>query len=130
MWETTQSLIDAKSRPGIAVHWARETIAQLTDLQTQSKDKVILRQSILDVAMKHHLVSRFTSLVAVDITPMRLDTQSLHTHALKTNLPHGMHYEAVFGWPQTATPATVYLLLGTLMLWVGWIWSRQHLARR
>jgi Ca-activated chloride channel family protein len=130
MWETTQSLVDAKSRHGIAVHWARQTIAQLMDQQTQSKDKAILRQSILDLAMKHHLVSRYTSLVAVDITPVRRDAQSLHTHALKTNLPHGMQYEAVFGWPQTATPATVYLLLGTLMLWVGWIWSRSHLIRR
>jgi len=130
MWETTQSLVDAKSRRGIAVHWARETIAQLTDLQTQRKDKSILRHSILDLAMKHHLVSRYTSLVAVDITPVRLDAQSLRTHALKTNLPHGMQYEAVFGWPQTATPSTVYLLLGTLMLWVGWIWSRSHLIRR
>ena len=115
---------------GIAVHWARQTIAQLMDQQTQSKDKAILRQSILDVAMKHHLVSRYTSLVAVDITPVRPDAQSLHAHALKTNLPHGMQYEAVFGWPQTATPATVYLLLGTLMLWIGWIWSRSHLIRR
>ncbi|MFA9561575.1 MAG: marine proteobacterial sortase target protein, partial [Nitrospirota bacterium] len=130
MWETTQSLIDAKSRPGIAVHWARQTIAQLMDQQTQNKDKAILRETILNIALKHHLVSRYTSLVAVDITPVQPEAQSLHTHALKTNLPHGMQYEAVFGWPQTATPATVYLLLGTLMLWVGWIWSRQHLARR
>ena len=130
MWETTQSLVDAKSRSGIAVHWARQTIAQLTDQQTQNKNKAILRQSILDLALKHHLVSRYTSLVAVEITPVRPDAQSLHTHALKTNLPHGMQYEAIFGWPQTATPATIYLVLGTLMLWITWIWTRQRLARR
>ena len=130
MWETTKSLVDAKSRRGIAVHWARQTIAQLMDQQTQNKDKNMLRQSILNLALKHHLVSRYTSLVAVDVTPVRPDAQSLHTHALKTNLPHGMQYEAIFGWPQTATPATIYLVLGTLMLWITWIWARQHLARR
>jgi Ca-activated chloride channel family protein len=128
IWEITQSLVDAKSRRGIAVHWARQTIARLMDQQTQ--DKAMLRQSILDLALKHHLVSRYTSLVAVDITPVRPDAQSLHTHALKTNLPHGLQYEAIFGWPQTATPATIYLVLGTLILWIAWIWSRQQLARR
>jgi Ca-activated chloride channel family protein len=75
-------------------------------------------------------VSRYTSLVAVDITPVRPDSKSLRTQALKTNLPHGMQYEAIFGWPQTATPATIYLVLGTLMLWIAWIWARQHFARQ
>ena len=130
MWETTQSLVNAKSRRGIAVHWARQTITQILDQQTQNKDKAMVRQSILDLALKHHLVSRYTSLVAVDITPVRPDSQSLRTQALKTNLPHGMQYEAIFGWPQTATPATIYLVLGTLMLWITWIWARQHLARQ
>jgi Ca-activated chloride channel family protein len=130
MWETTQSLVDAKSRRGIAVHWARQTIAQLMDQQTRNKDKAILREPILNLALKHHLVSRYTSLVAVDITPVRPDSQSLRTHALTTNLPHGMKYGAIFGWPQTATPATIYVVLGTLMLWITWVWARQHLARR
>ena len=125
-WETTQSLLDARPRSGITVHWAREKIAQLMDQQTQQKDKTLLQQTILDLAIKHHLVSRYTSLVAVDVTPVRSAAQRLHTHALKTNLPHGMQYEAIFGWPQTSTPATLYLLVGTVMLWVAWIWSRQQ----
>ncbi len=126
-WETTQSLIDANPRNGIAVYWARQKIAQLMD---QEKDKTLLRQSIWDIALKHHLVSRYTSLVAVDITPVRPEAQSLHTHPLTTNLPHGMQYEAVFGWPQTATPATTYVVLGIFIICFAWIWSRQHLAQR
>ncbi|MDH5562213.1 MAG: marine proteobacterial sortase target protein [Nitrospirota bacterium] len=130
-WETTQSMVDAKPRNGIAVYWARHTIAQLMDQQTQDHDKaLLLRQSVLDLSLKHHLVSRYTSLVAVDVTPVRPDGQALHTHALKTNLPHGMQYEAIFGWPQTATPATLYLVVGSLLLGVTWIWSRRYLARR
>jgi Ca-activated chloride channel family protein len=130
-WETTQSLVDAKPRNGIAVYWARKTIGQILDQQTQDHDKaLLLRQSVLDLALKHHLMSRYTSLVAVDITPVRSNGQALPTHALKTNLPHGMKYEAIFGWPQTATPATLYLVLGILLLGVTWIWSRQYLAHR
>jgi Ca-activated chloride channel homolog len=129
-WETTQSLIDAKPRSGITVYWARQKIAQLMNHGTQQKDKTLIRQSIVDLALTHHLVSRYTSLVAVDVTPVRPDAQPLNTHGLKTNLPDGMQYEAIFGWPQTATPATIYIALGTLMLWITWILARQHFARR
>jgi Ca-activated chloride channel family protein len=129
-WETTQSLLDAAPRKGVTVHWARQKIAQLMDQGTQQKDKTLLRTSILELALKHHLVSRYTSLVAVDVTPARSDAQALHTHGPKTNLPHGMKYEAIFGWPKTATPATLYFVLGSLMLGITWIWSRRHLARR
>ena len=129
-WETTQSLLDAAPRKGVTVHWARQKIAQLMDQGTQQKDKTLLRTSILELALKHHLVSRYTSLVAVDVTPARSDGQALHTHGPKTNLPHGMKYEAIFGWPKTATPATLYFVLGSLMLGITWIWSRRHLARR
>jgi len=129
-WEATQSLRDGKPRNGIRVYWARQKIAQLMDQGTQEKDKTLLRQSIVDLALTHHLVSRYTSLVAVDITPARPDAQSLHTHALKTNLPNGMKYEAIFGWPQTATPATLYLVIGSILLCLTGIWSRRHLAHR
>ncbi len=127
-WETTQSLVDAKPRTGITVHWARQKIAQLMDQRTRQKDKTLLQQSIVELALKHHMVSRYTSLVAVDVTPVRSDAQTLHSHALKKNLPNGMQYEAIIGWPQTATPATLYLALGSIMLCLTWLWSRQHLA--
>ncbi len=127
-WETTQSLVDATPRTGIAVHWARQKIAQLMDQSTRQKDKSLLQQSIVELALKHHLVSRYTSLVAVDVTPARSDAQTLHRRALKTNLPHGMQYEAIVGWPQTATPATLYLVLGSVILCMTWLWVRRHLV--
>ena len=127
-WETTQSLADAKPRSGITVNWARQKISQLMDLTTQQQDHAEIRQSIVDLALEHHLVSRYTSLVAVDVTPVRPDLHQLHTHAFKTNLPHGMQHESIFGWPQTATPATLYLILGSLIICLTWIWSRQRLA--
>ena len=129
-WEAKQSLIDVTSRSGIIIYWARQKIAQLMDQGTQDQDNTLLRQSILDLALKHHLVSRYTSLVAVDITPVRPDDQTLHPHALKTNLPNGMKYEAIFGWPQTATPATLYLIIGSLLLCLAWIWARRNLAHQ
>ena len=129
-WETKQRLADSQTRSGIAIHWARQKIGQLMDHQTQNKDKKMIQKQILDIALKHHIVSRYTSLVAVDVTPVRLKNANLQTHAQTTNLPHGMQYEAIFGWPQTATPATLYLIVGTFILWIAWILSRPGLVHR
>ncbi|WP_447965144.1 hypothetical protein [Nitrospira sp. Ecomares 2.1] len=74
-------------------------------------------------------MSKYTSLVAVETVPARAEDQPLHSQAMKTNLPHGMQYEAIFGWPQTATPSTLYLLLGIFMVGMGCLWKRQQAAR-
>jgi Ca-activated chloride channel family protein len=131
-WKTVLPFTSGLPRQGIAVQWARQKISQLMDQHTPSThpgQQAELRQAVIDLALRHHLVSRYTSLVAVESIPARPEHQPLQSHAMKTNLPHGMQYEAIFGWPQTATPATLYLLLGILMIWMGWIWSRQHTAR-
>jgi Ca-activated chloride channel family protein len=131
-WNRVLPFTSRLPRQGIVVHWARQKISQLMDQHTPSTQpgqQAELRQAVIDLALQHHLVSRYTSLVAVETIPARPEHQPLQSHAMKTNLPHGMQYEAIFGWPQTATPATLYLLLGTLLVWMGWIWSRQHTAR-
>ena len=43
----------------------------------------------MELALKHHLVTRYTSLVAVDVTPARPDGEPLDSQAVPTNLPHG-----------------------------------------
>jgi Ca-activated chloride channel family protein len=136
-WNRVLPFTSGLSRQGIAVHWARQKISQLMDQRVASPQPALagsgqqaeLRQAVIDIALRHHLVSKYTSLVAVETIPARPEHQPLHSHAMKTNLPHGLQYEAIFGWPQTATPATWYLLLGTLMLWMGWLWLRQQTAR-
>ncbi|WNM63790.1 marine proteobacterial sortase target protein [Candidatus Nitrospira neomarina] len=134
-WKRVLPFAAGLSRSGIAVHWARQKISQLMGQQAsspqpdQSEPQTELRQAVIDVATRHHLVSRYTSLVAVETTPARSEHRPLHSHAMKANLPHGMQYEAIFGWPQTATPSTLYLLVGIFMVWVGWLWTRQQAAR-
>jgi Ca-activated chloride channel family protein len=66
------------------------------------------------VALRHHVVGRYTSLVAVDVTPARPGDKSLAQAALKTNLPQGEDYTAIFGLPGTATPATLQVVAGLL----------------
>ncbi|MEQ1626485.1 MAG: marine proteobacterial sortase target protein, partial [Nitrospira sp.] len=73
-------------------------------------------QAVLDVALPHHLVSKYTSLVAVDVTPVRPLDKTLQAHAMKTNLPDGQDYQAIFGLPQTATSGQLQILLGLATL--------------
>ena len=68
------------------------------------------------MALEHHLVSAYTSLIAMDVTPVRPGDAALESHALKTNLPHGWEYTAVFGMGQGATPGPLHIVLGLALL--------------
>ena len=118
-WQTDLSLSKGQQRGGISVFWARAKIDSLMNEQIQVTEKNAIRQSIIDVALQHHLVSRYTSLVAVDVTPVRPLDQTLKTHAMNTNLPHGQDYEHIFGWPQTATSGQLKIFIGVLCLTVA-----------
>ena len=62
-------------------------------------------------------MSKYTSLVAVDVTPTAPPgVQSVKT-AIPGNLPHGQSFDAIFGGlPQTATPASRDLVVAALAL--------------
>ena len=79
------------SQSGIRVAWAREKISALMDQQHQSQNETeteAIKQSVTSTALQHHLVSRYTSLLAVDVTPVNAGG-SLHRERMKNNLPSG-----------------------------------------
>ena len=71
LWETHLSLSPGQSHPGIAKLWAREKIASIMNQARHGQVNLNQKQIIIDTALKHHLVSRFTSLIAVEKTPSR-----------------------------------------------------------
>jgi Ca-activated chloride channel family protein len=98
------------------------------DQERHGQDDSTLRQAVLDVALPHHLVSKYTSLVAVDVTPVRPTDKTLIGHAMKTNLPDGQDYQAIFGLPRTATNGPLHILWGLailIMTWLLWGYRRQ-----
>jgi Ca-activated chloride channel family protein len=62
-------------------------------------------KAILALALEHQLVTRLTSLVAVDKTPSRPDGEPLKVSELPINLPAGWDFAKVFG-EQPRLPAT------------------------
>jgi Ca-activated chloride channel family protein len=115
-WQARVPLRRAGAETGLAVHWARAKIAALMDRRRAGAADDAVRHAVLEVALRHHLVSAYTSLVAVDVAPARPGDAPLTTHAMKTSLPHGWEYEAVFGLGQGATPAAQHLVVGVAAL--------------
>ncbi|MDO8355297.1 MAG: marine proteobacterial sortase target protein [Nitrospirota bacterium] len=128
-WKVTLSLTQSPSREGLSVYWARQKIAALMDHERSGQDDATLRQAVLDVALPHHLVSQYSSLVAVDVTPVRPIDKSLIGHAMKTNLPDGQDSQAMLGLPKTGTSGQIQLLFGLLLLAIaGLLWQRQKVV--
>jgi Ca-activated chloride channel family protein len=115
-WEQKVTLHAAEPGAGLSVHWGRALIAALLDRRHAGVSEEETRTAVIRVALEHHLVSAYTSLVAVDVTPARPGNAPLGSHAMKTNLPHGWEYTAVFGMGQGATPGPLHVVLGLALL--------------
>ncbi len=130
-WERRLVLKGGAGEKGIGKLWARAKIASLMDSLHEGADRGEVRKQVIAVALRHHLVSRYTSLVAVDVTPTRPDNATAGKRNVPLNLPHGWKYEKVFGGlPQTATPARLHAIIGLLALLLGLLAMRWSTARR
>jgi len=72
--------------------------------------------AVVETALTHHLVSKFTSLVAVDKTPARPAGEGLDSEQVANLMPHGQSSAAIFGFPATATSAELLQLSGLALL--------------
>ncbi len=128
-WQNRFNLSNGSNGSGIAVLWARYKIADLMDEYHQGGDKEKLRQEIIDVAMEHHLVSKYTSLVAVDITSSRPSYETLNSKAMPVNLPHGQTLgsastQQTVYLAKTATPAQLNFAIGIACLLIAFYLRR------
>ncbi len=96
-WRQTVTLDGGNAASGIAKLWARNRIAALEDAWLEGEDRAETDVAILQTALDFHLVSRLTSLVAVEVTPSRPDTEEVTTRPVPTNLPKGWEFDKVFG---------------------------------
>lgn len=96
-WLQKLSAKNAKSGVGIAKIWARNKIASIEELRFQGANQTKIDSEVLQVALAHHLVTRLTSLVAVDKTPARPSGAQLLSQPVPLNLPEGWDFDKVFG---------------------------------
>ncbi len=97
-WVARLPLAGAKPGLGISAVWARRRIsdheveATLGQRTREAADALILK-----LALEHHLVSRLTSLVAVDTKASRPEGEKLTRADVPLNLPAGWDFDKVFG---------------------------------
>lgn len=104
-WSVTLPLQNAAEGKGLSKLWARRKIGDaevartLREMTPEDSDRAILA-----LALDHQIVTRLTSLVAVDKTPSRPEGVPLKLSELPINMPAGWDFEKVFGERPHPTP--------------------------
>jgi Ca-activated chloride channel homolog len=104
-WSVTLPLQNAAEGKGLSKLWAKRKIGDaevarsMREMTPDDSDKAILA-----LALDHQIVTRLTSLVAVDKTPSRPEGAPLKLSELPINLPAGWDFEKVFGERPHLTP--------------------------
>ncbi|MDR0251533.1 MAG: marine proteobacterial sortase target protein [Burkholderiales bacterium] len=115
-WNSALTLDEATPASGIAALWARRKIDALLDESRRQGNSEIARDEVVQLALKHRLVSRFTSLVAVDVTPSFPSNMSIEKTALSPTSPN----VSMVGLPAGSTAAAWNILAGVLALLLAW----------
>ena len=111
----------ASFHPGITTLWARQRVEELMDKwreQPDDKSREPIRAAIIDHAIRYHLVTRFTSLVAVEEMIVNPGGPA-STVAVPTELPAGWKAGKVLGAPATGNADAFLQTLGLTLLIAG-----------
>lgn len=82
---------------GIARLWARRKVKSLLDSRLDGADAERVAEEVTTLGLRHHLVTRWTSLVAVDITPTAPIDTAVDTREIPSLLPRGWSMSGLFG---------------------------------
>ncbi|GEM_PF-428407 len=82
----------------ISLLWARKRIAEImSSMYSEGSDKE--KSEIISLAKTYHLMSKYTSMVAVEREIIADITVPLNKIAIPVEMPDGVSYEGVFGKP-------------------------------
>jgi Ca-activated chloride channel family protein len=121
-YEATIAIDASKAafHPAITTLWARQRVEELMDQwrHAEENDRTEIRSTVIAHAVRYRLVTRFTSLVAVEEIVTNVNGQSKKV-AVPTELPAGWDMEKVFGAPATGTTDAFLETLGITLLLAG-----------
>ena len=109
---------NAYSHPGVGSLWARAKITGLLDQKVAGRDENEVREDTLEVALKHQLLSPYTSFIAIEEQVSRPSNESLQSDAVLNTRPKGQSPQT-FAYPATATTAEARTWLATLALFLA-----------
>ena len=120
-WETTARVSPVPGGEGLAAMWARSKIEALEDSRIFGVDPAMVRLQALHVALDFGLLTPYTSLVAVDRSPVRPAGEPAGSEDVPGLLPAGSSTAVGFsatatGWPLRLALAMLSLFIATGML--------------
>jgi Ca-activated chloride channel family protein len=118
-WETTSALNPTAGGEALATLWARSKIEALEDSRIFGIDPASVRRQVVEIALRFGLLTRYTSLVAVDHTPSRPGAESLEAEHVPGLLPAGSATAVSFARTATGWPAQLALSLLSLAIAAG-----------
>jgi Ca-activated chloride channel family protein len=110
-WAASLALDRAARVPGIGRLWAQRKIESLEQSVDRGADPAAVRSEVLQLAIDHHLVSRYTSLIAVEQAPARDAMLDLASRRIANGAPAGS-----IAYATTATSAPLQFLIGLGLL--------------
>ena len=110
-WRRVLTLSSLTQHAGVSTLWARAKIDALLDRKISGGDKDDIRDEVLPIALRHQLITPYTSLVAVEQTPSRPRTEVLDKQSVANAVPAG---QQALNYPATATTGPLQQLLGAL----------------
>jgi Ca-activated chloride channel homolog len=109
-WVNAVGLKRSAHQSGLKVLFGRRMIESWMDNQVLGVDKEIVRKAIVDLGYYYHLVSQYTSLVAVDVTPAD------KLRELEFKQQELVKSGSYLSLAQTATNSQIQIILGFLLL--------------
>jgi len=97
VWRAPVALDAARPGTGVGALWARARIEDMMGSLRRGADAESVRRAVTATALRHRLVSRYTSLIAVEQKVSRPVDEPLYARDVARNLPDGWVYEKVFG---------------------------------
>lgn len=115
-WQSGLPLkIGARNEPvGIARLWAKARIRELESSEREGGDPALIREEIIRTSIAHGITSRFTSLVAVERTPVRPKSEGLLADQVPNSDP-----AQTLNMAQGATSARMHLGSALALLLLG-----------
>ena len=117
-WAKSLSLEGAASVPGIARLWAQRKIESLEQSIDRGAKADEVRDQVLKLAIDHHLVSAYTSLIAIEQVPVRDGADDLVSKRIANGDPADS-----LAYASTATSAPLQMLIGLILLLIAGLFA-------
>lgn len=129
-WQREIQVASIGDDDGVATLWGRRKIEQLLDEKAAGGDESQIREQVLETALRHQILSPYTSFVAVEEQISRPQGADLAREAVANATPQGQSPQT-YAYPRTATRFQLSLLMGALLLMLSllrWYHSRRGFA--